>query len=181
MAKKCYTLYISQPLARKFDLVAQQRQGAKSALVEEALRASLEPQQHPGIEEGLARRLNELSKVVAAVGRDVTVATETVALFVRYFLTVTPPLPHSDQESARLIGKERFHVFLTEVGRRVAEHQRLAADVFQTITRAEPDLFAAAMESTSVMDRQAASNGAPMTLGKSNGQATGSGEGDDHG
>src|SRR5262245_19415417 len=83
MAKKRYTLYISQPLARKFDLVAQQRQGAKSALVEEALRASLEPQQQPGIEEGLARRLNELNKVVAAVGRDVTVATETVALFVR--------------------------------------------------------------------------------------------------
>jgi predicted transcriptional regulator len=179
MAKKRYTLYISRPLARKFDLVAQQRQGAKSALVEEALRASLEPQQHPGIEEGLARRLNELSKAVAAVGRDVTVATETLALFVRYFLTVTPPLPQSDQESARLIGKERFHVFLTEVGRRVAEHQRFASDVFQTITRAEPDLFAAAMGSTSVKDRQVASNDGPIPCSKSNGHATAPGEGDD--
>src|SRR5215470_2462093 len=179
MAKKRYTLYISHPLARKFDLVAQQRQGAKSALVEEALRASLEPQQHPGIEEGLARRLNELNKVVAAVGLDVTVATETLALFVRYFLTVTPPLPQSDQESARLIGKERFHVFLTEVGRRIAEHQRLAADVFQTITRAEPDLFTTSMANASSKDRQTASNGGPISCSKSNGQATAPGEGDD--
>src|SRR5262245_7044949 len=179
MGKKRYTLYISRPLARKFDLVAQQRQGAKSALVEEALRASLEPQQHPGIEEGLTRRLNELSKSVAAVGRDVTVASETLALFVRYFLTVTPPLPQGDQESARLIGKERFHVFLTEVGRRVAEHQRLAADAFQTMTRSEPDLFAGGMGSTPPKDRQATSNGGPLPLTQSNGQVAEPGEGDD--
>ena len=105
MSKKRYTLYLSRPLARKFDLVAKQRQGAKSALVEEALRVSLEPEQHAGVEEGLARRLNELHKTVAQHGRDLAVATETLALFVRYFLTVTPPLPESDQESARLLGR----------------------------------------------------------------------------
>ena len=54
MSKKRYTLYISRPPARKFDLVAQQRQGAKSARVEEALRVSLEPQPHPGLDDGLA-------------------------------------------------------------------------------------------------------------------------------
>ncbi len=168
MGKKRYTLYISRPLARKFDLIAQQRQGAKSALVEEALRANLEPQQHPGVEEGLARRLNELSKVVAAIGRDVTVGTETLGLFLRYFLTVTPPLSQSEQEPARLLGKERFHVLLTEVGRRVAERQRLAADVFQTISSTEPDLFATAMQS-----RHTAANGGSIPGPKSNGQALG--------
>ena len=48
MSKKRYTLYLPRPLARKFDLVARQRQGGKSALVEEALRAQLEPQPAPG-------------------------------------------------------------------------------------------------------------------------------------
>jgi hypothetical protein len=144
MAKKKYTLYLPVPLARKLDQVARERHGAKSALVEEALRASLEPQQHGGIEDGLARRLNEISRALAAVARDQTVATETLALFVRYFLTATPPVPDSDQESARLTGRKRYEVFIAEIGRRVAEDRRLAAEVLQTIPIDQPDLFAVA-------------------------------------
>ena len=47
MAKKRYSLYLTPPLARKFELVARQRHGSRSALFEEALRANLEPQQVP--------------------------------------------------------------------------------------------------------------------------------------
>lgn len=141
MSKKRYTLYISRPLARRFDLIAQQRNGAKSALVEEALRAALEPQQHAGLDEGLARRLNELNRVVAGLRREMAVATETLAIFVRYFLTVTPPLPQDEQEPARLLGRERYQVLLTEVGRRVAENERLVAEVIATVPVAQTDLF----------------------------------------
>jgi predicted transcriptional regulator len=38
MAKKKYTLYLPVPLARRLDQVARDRHGAKSALVEEAVR-----------------------------------------------------------------------------------------------------------------------------------------------
>jgi predicted transcriptional regulator len=172
MSKKRYTLYLSPPLARKFDLVAKQRQGAKSALVEEALRVSLEPEQHPGIEDGLARH-----KTVAQHGRDQNVATETLALFVRYFLTVTPPLPESDQESARLLGRKRFEVFVAEVGRRVAEDRRLAAEVLQTIPIDQPDLFATVPGDTPLKNQRSPRN---LQL-KSNGRAVGPGEGADHG
>jgi hypothetical protein len=161
MSKKRYTLYISRPLARKFDLVAQQRNGAKSALVEEALRASLEPQQHPGIEDGLARRFNELNRSIAAIRRDVTVATETLALFVRYFLTITPPLPQSEQEPARLLGRERFDVFVGEIGRHIAENQRLASEVLATITVNQPDLFAIVPDDAWPQGRPLYRNGHP--------------------
>jgi hypothetical protein len=142
MAKKKYTLYLAVPLARKLDQVARDRHGGKSALVEDALRASLEPQQHAGIEEGLARRLNEISRTLATLARDQLVATETLALFVRYFLTATAPVPDSEQESARLTGRKRYEVLIAEVGRRVAEDRRLAAEVLQTIPVDQPDLFA---------------------------------------
>ena len=144
MAKKRYSPYLSPPLARKFETVARQRHGSRSALFEEALRANLEPQQVPGVEEGLARRLNELHKVVGTIGRDVALVTETVALFVRYFLTITPPLPQSEQEPARLLGKERYEVFVTQIGKRLAENYRFASEVLQTITSNQPDLFATA-------------------------------------
>ena len=141
MPKKRYALYLSRPLANRLELVARQRHGSKSALLEEALRKSLEPEQVPGVEEGLIRRLNELQRIVAIVARDQTVATETLALFVRYFLTVTPPLPEDDQEPARLIGRKRYDVFVAEVGKRVAENRRLASDVLETVSRHQPDLF----------------------------------------
>ena len=165
MSKKRYTLYISRPLARKFDLVAQRRNGAKSALVEEALRASLEPRQHEGVEDGLARRLDELHKAVARQASDQTVATETLALLVRYFLAVMPPVPEDDQESARLTGRRRFEVFVREVGRRVRDGHRHTTEVLQTIRVDQPDLFAAApsdrpsKRTPAVLDARSTSNG----------------------
>lgn len=166
MSKKRYTLYLSAPLARKLDQVAKQRNGAKSAIVEEAIKANLEPQQHPRVEDALARRLNDLNRKTATIQRDVAVASETLALFVRYFLTITPPLPLSEQESARLLGKERFQVFIAQIGRRLAEDHRLVSEVLETIAVNEPDLFATATDDAPLKQATTpkpatAANGAP--------------------
>jgi predicted transcriptional regulator len=168
MAKRKCTLYLPVPLARRLDQVARDRHGAKSALVEEALRVSLEPQQQTGLDEAFARRLDHISRQLAAVARDQTVTTETLGLFVRYFLTVTPPLPEDQQESARLTGRKRYEVLLAEIGKRVAEDRRLAAEVLQTIPIDQPDLFAA------MPGRQG-------VAARSNGQGAGPGEGNGHG
>jgi hypothetical protein len=141
MSKKHYNIFLSRELAARFDQVVNRRRGAKSALIEAALKAALDPEQHLGVQEALARRLNDLNRIVGRIERDVAIATETLALFVRYFLTITPPLPQSEQEAARLLGKERFHVFVTQVGRRIAEDNRLASEVLQTIATNDPDLF----------------------------------------
>ena len=144
MSKKRYTLYLSQPLARKFDETARLTNGAKSALVEEALRISLTPQHVPGVEDGLARRLNDLNRIAKTIERDVAIATETLSLFVRFFLTITPPLPADEQEPARLLGKERFQVFVAQIGRQLATDQRLVSEVLEIIATQQPDLFATA-------------------------------------
>ena len=144
MSKKRYSVYLSPALGRKLELIAQHRRGARSALLEEALRASLEPQHVPGVEQVLARRLNEVHRAVGTIGRDVAIVSETLALFVRYFLTITPPLPQSEQEPARLLGKERFQVFVAQVGRRLAGDHRLVSEVLETIAANRPDLFAVA-------------------------------------
>ncbi len=174
MSKKRYTLYLSRPLARKFDEVARIRNGAKSALVEEALRESLEPKAMPGVEDGLARRLDDLNKAAKTVERDVAIVTETLALFVRYFLTVTPPLPMSEQEPARILGSERFEVFVAEIGRRLASDHRLVSEVLETIAMQNPDLFATAGITTLVKLRPV-----PATAARSNGHPND--EGDSHG
>jgi hypothetical protein len=70
-------------------------------------------------------------------------------LLVRYFLTVIPPIPESDQESARLIGRKRFEIFIAEVARRVVEGRRHTAEVLQAAPLEQPDLFATAVAARS--------------------------------
>src|SRR5262247_1936900 len=141
MRKKRYTVWLSRPLAQKFEAIAARAKGGKSALVEETLKALLEPQPLPGVEDALVRRLDNLNRTVAHVERDMAIVTETLGLFVRYFLIVTPPLPESEQQPAKLLGRERFEVFVAEVGRRLAGDRRLVAEVMESLARNEPDLF----------------------------------------
>jgi hypothetical protein len=87
-----------------------------------------------------------LSKDLAAIKRDVAVATEMVSLFVRYYLTITPPLAASEHHAARTLGKERFQTFVTQIGRRLASDQRLVTDVLESIAANDPDLFVVARD-----------------------------------
>ena len=108
------------------------------------MRANLEPEPLSGLDDKLARRLDELSRTAKIVQRDTAVVSETLALFVRYFLTITPPLPKSEQEPARLLGRERFEMFVAQIGRRLASDQRLVSEVLESIAENNPDLFATA-------------------------------------
>ncbi|MCB1522301.1 MAG: hypothetical protein KDJ37_17265, partial [Hyphomicrobiaceae bacterium] len=139
-----YTLYLPRDLAKRLDEIAVLRNGAKSALVEEALTASLSPKKLPGVDDALARRLDELNRRTGVIQRDMAIVTEALALFVRYYLIVTPPVPSSEQGSARALGKERFEAFVAQIGRRVASDQRLVSEVLETIAQNNPDLFARA-------------------------------------
>ncbi len=144
MRKKRYTLYISRPLARRFDEVSLKSHGGKSALVEEALAATLRPPDVPTTDDQMVGRLDDLARASKTIERDVAIVTETLALFVRYFLTITPPLPLDEQEPARLLGHERFKVFVAQIGKQLAGDQRLVSEVLETIVVQKPDLFAVA-------------------------------------
>ena len=141
MSRKRYNIALSRSLAKKLETLAAGRHCGKSALVEEALKFVFEPQAMPGVEDAMARRLDLLNKTAARIERDMTIAAETVALFVRYFLTITPPLPESEQEPARLLGRKRFDVFVDEIARRMGGDRRLATEVLARLNTNEPDQF----------------------------------------
>lgn len=70
--------------------------------------------------------------------------------------SITPPLPQSEQEPARLLGRERFDVFVAQVGRRLAGDQRLVSEVLESIANNEPDLFATATDDAPLRRRPTA-------------------------
>ena len=139
MTKIRYTVYISERLARKFDLVAGRHRRARSALVEEALRAQLEPAQYPGIGDRMAQRLDDLNKQIANIELNRTVISETLAVFLQEFLTFTPVMPESEWESARRLGSARYTDFVAEVARRVAGGFDLPSEILATIGPQQPE------------------------------------------
>ena len=61
---------------------------------------------------------------------------ETLALFIRYFLTVSTPVPEAHQDAARAQGKARFEQFVEQLGRHLLRGRSLVRDVVEEL---QPD------------------------------------------
>ena len=81
--------------------------------------------------------------------------SETLALFVRYYLMVAPPLPEGERRAAEAVGRKRYEVFVREIAKRVASDTGLVTDVMRTIVATHPDLAARAMAEAATRERSA--------------------------
>lgn len=133
--------YVSESVAQRLELAARRPGTNKSAIVDAALDRFLNPERDTSGDAALIRRLDRMSRQLERTDRDLAVMAETIALFIRYYLTITPPLPSGDQDAARALGRERFEIFVAQVGKRVATGGRLVADVMDRVSTSKPDLF----------------------------------------
>jgi predicted DNA-binding protein len=92
---------------------------SRSAIVVKALTDFLDRSGDDALELRFAERLDRLSRQLYRIERNSRVEIETLALFVRYMLTVNAPLPEGD-DAARAVGRDRFQRFVEHVGRRLA-------------------------------------------------------------
>jgi hypothetical protein len=68
-----------------------------------------------------------------ALERDQNIQIETLALFIRYFLTVSTPVPEAHQDAARAQGKARFEQFVEQLGRHLLRGRSLVRDVVEEL------------------------------------------------
>ncbi|MBL4768653.1 MAG: hypothetical protein JKY94_13265 [Rhodobacteraceae bacterium] len=134
-------IYLDDHVAAQLTLLSKRPGLNKSRIVNDALDRFFNPERDQTFEKAMLRRLDHMSKSQAKIERNESIATETLALFVRYFLTITPPLPQAEQAAAHALGKERFEVFVAQVGRRLAQDQSLLNEVLARIADNRPDLF----------------------------------------
>src|SRR3546814_8391026 len=111
------------------DAPARKPGSSKSAIVADALRSYLARRGTKELDDLLKTRLDRISRQLGRIERDQQVLLETLALFVRYQLTVTAPLPEADQAAARALGQERFQAFIDQVGRRLADGRTVANEL----------------------------------------------------
>jgi hypothetical protein len=143
--KARFSFYLSPETTRLLRQAGMQPGASRSGIADEAIKAYLSPPPEISKEPVIIRRLNSQSKTLGTVQRDLAIVTETLGLFVRYFLIVTPPVPESEQEEAKTLGRERFHRFVAQVGRRLGGDRRLIAQVLETIAAEKPELFGEAI------------------------------------
>ena len=125
-------LYIDRELSDALEALASRPGGNKSRLVNDAVRAWLARQGTKEIDDLFKARLDRLSRELGLVRRDLYVVLESFALFVRFYLLVTAPLPDADT-AAFAVGMDRFEQFLGPLSRHVATGKR-------TFDRNDPEL-----------------------------------------
>jgi len=116
-------LYLDREVSKALEVLAAAPGGNKSHLVNDAVKAWLARQGTREIDDLLKLRLDRMSRELASARRDIEVLLESLALFVRYQLTVTAPLPEADL-AGRAIGRDRFEAFVAQVGRQMAGSKR---------------------------------------------------------
>jgi len=101
----------------------------QALIVETALASFLSPDGAERLEAALARRLDRMTRQLERMERRVTIANESLAVFVRFWLTSTPPLPDAALAAAQSKGRERYDGFIEAVGRRLARGKTLEDEV----------------------------------------------------
>ena len=114
------------------DYVARREQ-PMSLVVEAAVASFLSPDDAERREAILAKRLDQIDRRMTRLERDVGISVETLAVFVRFWLTSTPALPEPAAQAARAKAAERYEAFVTALGRRLAQEPKLRQEVSEDV------------------------------------------------
>jgi len=134
-----HTFRLPPELGSKLADYAARKNVPQALVVETALASYLSPDGADRLEAALARRLDRMTRQLERLERHGRISSEALALFVRFWLTSTPPLPDAAQAAAQAKGKERYDGFVEALGRRVAKGRTLADEITADIGPTESD------------------------------------------
>ena len=128
----------SDLLVRLNDL-ADRRRLSRSAVAEAAIASFLSPDAQDMREAAFTRRLDRLSRQTARLERDMRLTADTLALFIRHWLTVTPQLPPEENAAAHTRGLKRFDGFIQTLGMRLQQGNSFLSEIPDDIAPSAAD------------------------------------------
>ena len=126
--------YFDPKLADQLTTFALRQGMHRSQLVEAAVASFLSPDALDRREAAFVRRLDRLSRQMERIERDLTIAIEVQALFVRFWLSTSPPIPAAQQDAAKAQGASRYQGFIETLGRRLQRGDSLVREISREIT-----------------------------------------------
>lgn len=127
--KQRLSVYLDPDLKRRLADFAERRGQSDSLIAEAAIASFLSPDADERKEAAIGKRLDRIDRSTQRLERDVGIANEAFALFIRFWLNSTASLPETAQAAARAKGGERYDKFLVALGRRLTNGPRLRQEV----------------------------------------------------
>ncbi len=118
-----HQLFLPEALSARLEALAAKPGVTKSAILADAVAAWLNRRAASELDERFATRLDRMTQAIGRVDRQSEVILETLALFIRFELSIQTPLAENDQ-AGRAVAAKRFEAFVTQVGRQVASGRR---------------------------------------------------------
>jgi predicted transcriptional regulator len=123
------SVYLDQQVMQALSAYAARREQSMSLIAEAAIASFLSPDADERREAAIAKRLDQQDRRLARLERDVGIAVETLALFIRFWLTTTPALPEPAAKAARAQAGLRYDNFVAALGRRLNQGPKLSQEI----------------------------------------------------
>ncbi len=136
MKKTQLSIYLDPEIFASLEAYAKHQGKPKSLVAEAAIGSFLSPDDSDRREAAIAKRLDRIVRVLDRLERNDGVTLETIALFIRFWLTSTPALPEQSSPAARAKGAERYDRFVEALGRRLSS----GSTVLKEVSIDQPDL-----------------------------------------
>lgn len=127
--KKKVTIYLNPEVEKSLAGFAARGDQSQSMIAEAAIASFLSPDDVERREAIIARRLDQLDRRMGRTERDIGIAVETLAVFIRFWLATTPALPEPAAQAAKAKVGERYEGFITALGRRLAQGPKLRQEI----------------------------------------------------
>ena len=161
MSRTRLNIFLEPTHAKRLEELAAMKGLSKSSIIAAALSSFLSPDAGDRREAALAKRLDRLSHQFDKLERDQNILIETVALYVRYFLTVRTPVPEAHQEAARAQGRARFEQFVEQLGRHLMRGRSLVKEVHDEIMPDQSQFFGMPAQASTASDSPDHTQGGP--------------------
>lgn len=127
------SVYLEPEVMTMLSDYAARREQSMSLIVEAAVASFLSPDDAERREALITRRLDQIDRRMTRLERDVGISVETLAVFVRFWLTTTPALPEPAAQAARAKAGERYEAFVAALGRRLAQGPKLRQEISEDV------------------------------------------------
>ena len=131
--KQRLSVYLDPDVMKRLSAYAARRDQSLSLIAEAAIASFLSPDAAERQEAAIAKRLDQLDRRLTRLERDVGISVETLALFIRFWLTTTPALPEPAAQAARAQAGERYDAFVAALGRRLAKGPKLRQEISEDV------------------------------------------------
>jgi hypothetical protein len=129
--KNRHCIYLESKISERLTALAEKPGTTISNVIGDALRAYFERQGGDALEDRFKTRLDTVTAQLNRIERDQRIDLESSALWIRYQLMLSNPMPPGQWAALQAIGAERFQKFIEEVGRRIGNGGGIGAEILK--------------------------------------------------